>query len=410
MRISRAAATARTPRRRGFWRHDLDDLGTAGGQGTGLVERHGREATRDLEQVAALDEDTVASRRRQAGDDADWGRDDQGARTADHQQNQGAVEPVSPGAESHKGGNHRGEDRPHRRPPACRRCANRSTQRSACARRRPASATCRMIRASTVSDDGMRQPRGRGCRRGRSSRRSGATDLQRLGPRLSGNRGRVHQRRALHYLAVEGDPLPGLDHHEVPTTSVSATPHVLARSRIAEPGERWCQLHELLYRPPGAGDAPRLEQERQGEEERNRRGFEPLADEDCTAHRHRHQQVHVGTQGAGRTEGPRHDEPGTRDDREEVGERGREGNGLALTVGQTHRGQKLPVATVSSTPTRVKRALAAVMTARPRRCHHEISTSWLPAVVAHQPGLTDAPRIASSGSRRPARPRSSARP
>jgi hypothetical protein len=81
---------------RGF---DGDEPGAADREGPGLVEHDGMGAGQRLQGAAALDEDAVARRLRDAGDECDRGRQDQraGRRRDQHRQAANGIARQEPG-------------------------------------------------------------------------------------------------------------------------------------------------------------------------------------------------------------------------------------------------------------------------------------------------------------------------
>ena len=110
----------------------LDDLGPPAGQRAGLVERDHAHRGRSLEVDAALDQHAPPRRAGQRRHDRHGRRDDERARTRDHQQDERPVEPVA--------------ERPGRtpaaapRPPRRRRRSRTGCSSGRSGRRRPARA------------------------------------------------------------------------------------------------------------------------------------------------------------------------------------------------------------------------------------------------------------------------------
>ncbi len=96
----------------------MADTGAAASESTGLVECDSPDVSRGLEKRAPLDEDSVACRGGQPGNDADRSRDDQRTRAGDNEHDQCLVEPLYPGVSQEKrrnDGDEQGQEHHQRR-------------------------------------------------------------------------------------------------------------------------------------------------------------------------------------------------------------------------------------------------------------------------------------------------------
>ena len=189
----------------------LDRL--AVGQGAGLVQRQLGQVPTVLQIDAALDQDALACRRRQTADDSHRGGNHQRAGAGHHQQHQGAVDPVEPGAahgQRRQYRHHQGEGE-DRRGVEARELVDEALGRGT-----------RTLRLFHRMDD---------ARQGGVARRRGDAKLQRTGfvdgagknrvthalfhrQAFSGDRRLVDRRTAADHLAIEADALTGAHAHQ----------------------------------------------------------------------------------------------------------------------------------------------------------------------------------------------------
>ena len=95
------------------------------------------------------------------------------------------------------------------------------------------------------------------------------------------------------HLAVQRDSLPGADQEHLAGFYLFGRDDL--RGAVGDDfGFRRHHFHQRRHGASGPGHAPGFQRKREGEQERNRRGFEPLPDQQRAGYGHAHQQVHVG--------------------------------------------------------------------------------------------------------------------
>ncbi|MCY1414360.1 hypothetical protein D9M71_298080 [compost metagenome] len=261
------------------------------GQGAGLVQRHPGQPVAEFEERPALDQDAHPRRRGQAADDGHRRGDHQCAGAGDHQQHQGAVDPVEPGAVERQrrqdGGDDGDED--HRRRVDAREAVDEALGR------RP-----RALRLFHRMDD-ARQGAVVGAARHAVFQRAFAVDgagEQRFSRRLfhrqafPGDRRLVDAGAALQHLAVQGDALAGTHPHtgaEGDGLGRQLLPDAIGQHR----GLLRRQLQQAADGMARAFQGLRLDQLGDGEQHADHRRFRPLADQQGAGDGDAHQRVDV---------------------------------------------------------------------------------------------------------------------
>ncbi len=261
------------------------------GEGAGLVQGQPLQLAAQFEEHPALDQDADARRRRQAADDGHRGGDHQRAGAGDHQQHQGAVHPVEPGAAEGQRRDERGGDgdEDHHRRVDARELIDEAL------RRRP-----RALGFLYGVDD-PRQGAVVGAAAHRILQRAlavdaageqGFTGLLFHRQALAGDGRLVDAGAALDHLAVEGDAFSGAHAHAL------AHGHRLGRHVLPLPvaqhrGLFRGQLQQAADSAARTFQGARLDQLGDGEQHRDHGRFRPLADEHGAGHGDAHQRVDV---------------------------------------------------------------------------------------------------------------------